>query len=426
MAVKSGDNVEITTKDEVLEGILMPSKKGKMIVKLKSGYNLSLDKKEVKKVKKVIEKKKKSIIKKKKVISKKGLKEIVILHCGGTFASKVDYTTGAVSAKFGPEELLEMFPEVGEIANIRSRLIRNMFSEDMNFRHYNLIANEIYKEVKKGVDGIIITHGTDTLHYTSAALAFILENLDVPIILVGAQRSSDRGSSDAFLNLYCAVKFIVESDFSEVAICMHESLNDINCSILPACKTRKLNSSRRDAFKAINVSAFARVNKKDVKYLRTDFKRRDNKRELELKLFKDVNVGILRVHPGMKVEEIKCFSRYDGLVIEGTGLGHMPVSKTDEFTSENSKIFIEMKKLAKKISVVMTTQCIFGRVNMNVYSNGILLKEIGVLGNLLDLTTEAAFIKMSWLLSNYPKEVRYKIGVDFRGEIGKRTSEKFI
>lgn len=354
------------------------------------------------------------------------MKKISILHTGGTIASKVDYKTGGVSAKFSEKDLLELYPEIKSIAKISSRLIRNMLSEDMNFNHYNLLAKEIQKEVKKGIEGIIITHGTDTLHYTSAALSFILENLPIPVILVGAQRSSDRASSDATLNLISALNFIDKTDFIGVAICMHESINDNSCLILPATKTRKLHSSRRDAFKAINSKPIAKVSKDKVESI--DYIHKKPEGKFEIKLFNPkIKIGIIKTHPNMLSEEFKNYSKFHGLIIEGTGLGHLPINKIDSFTQENQKILNEIKKLAKKIPIIMTSQCIFGRINMNVYSTGRKLQEVGVLGNLHDMTTETAFIKLVWLLSNFKKEQIHKLITEtIRGEISNRTTTDFL
>ncbi len=356
------------------------------------------------------------------------MKTISILHLGGTIAAKVS-KKGGVSAQYTAKEILELYPEIKQLAAIRSRLVSNMFSENMNFSHYNLIAKEIQKEIKSKVDGIIITHGTDTLHYTSAALSFILENLHIPVILVGSQRSSDRGGSDAALNLVSAINFINKTDFAEVAICMHSSMNDTNCSILPALKTKKLHTSRRDAFKPIGVKPYAFVyNDQGLDLLRKDFKKTSKKSKLQLKLFNPkIKVGILKTHPNMSAEEIKFYSRFDGLIIEGTGMGHAPIIKTDSFNSENLKIFSEIKNLAKKIPVIMTSQCIFGRINLNVYTTGRTLQEGGVLGNLADMTTETAFIKLAWLLSNYKNsEVKNLISENIRGEISERTSTELL
>lgn len=423
-----GDKVKVITKETSEEGILMPSPdENTVLIKLSNGYNIGFEKKDVKDIKLIKSKEEIPPPSAKKVSLNPGLKTITILHCGGTIASKVDYETGAVKAKFSPEELLEMFPELGKIANIKSRLVANMLSENMRFAHYNIIAKEIEKAIKEETNGIIITHGTDTLHYTAAALSFALENLPVPVLLVGAQRSSDRGSSDAFLNLKCAVQFISKSDFSGVAVCMHAHTDDTLCAILPGVKARKMHSSRRDAFKAINAEPIAfvdgqgKIEWKNKNYFKFE------KKNLNLELFNpNLKLGILKSHPQMFEEEIKAYDTFDGLILEGTGLGHFPIEKYDNYTKEHDLIFKEIEKLAKRILVVMATQAIFGMVNMNVYSPGRRLIEAGVLGNGLDMPPETAFIKLAWLLSNYPKdEVAKLFSQDFRGEIGtKRIAEK--
>jgi len=429
---KAGSRVKIRTKREEIEGMLMPSSdESILMIKLDNGYNLGFKKKDVLGVKVV---KKKKEIKKKgkgKVKVKKGLPTVSILHCGGTIASKVDYETGAVKAKFSPEELLEMFPELGKIVNLKSRLVANMMSENMRFAHYNLIAKEVEKEIKTGVGGIIITHGTDTLHYTASALAFILEDLGVPVILVGAQRSSDRGSSDAAFNLMCAAQFIADSDFSEVGICMHATSEDKKCAILPAGKSRKIHSSRRDAFKAINAEPFALVDGEGkIEWLKKKYVKKDLKKKLRLKLFDEkLKIGLLKAHPQMFVEELKVFEKFDGLVLEGTGLGHFPVEVYDSKTKEHELVLKEIGKLVKKIPVVMTTQTIFGGVDMDVYSPGRKLVEAGVLGSGLDISAETALIKLGWLLSNYgKKEVKELWGKNLRGELskGRAYEEDFL
>ena len=416
-----GDKVRVETKDNFFEGVLMPSS-GNIVVKLSSGYNVGLDKKEIKNVK-VLEKHKEKISKSLKLETSKEKKNITILHTGGTIASKVDYETGAVIARYTPEEIVTQFPELNELANINSRLISNMFSEDMRFSNYNTLAKEIEKEIKNGTDGIVITHGTDTLHYTSAALSFILEGLNIPVILVGAQRSSDRGSSDAAMNLICAVEFILKTEFAEVGVCMHKVSSDDICWLLPGLKCRKLHSSRRDAFRPVNAKQYAEINynTKFVQIIDNSFRPRE-KRELKLKLFKEVKVGILKSKPNMFVDELKIYSKYDGLILEGTGLGHMPIDQH----AENKEIFNELKKLAKKIPVVMTTQTLFGRVNMNVYSNGKVLKDTGILGDQLDLSAETAYIKLAWLLSNHPEHARIMMHENLRGELNNRIMNDFI
>lgn len=421
MEAKPGDVIEVVTRDEKLKGTLMPSASGSVVVKLDSGYNVGIDQKNVKEIK-VIEKLKSEKSPDYKMPEAKGLPTIVILHTGGTIASKVDYKTGAVVAKFTPEDIVKSIPELRNIANFKSVLVSNLQSESMRFGHYNLIAKAVEKELGHRPKGIIITHGTDTLHYTSAALSFMLENIDIPVVLVGAQRSSDRGSSDAAINIISAARFIAHSDFKGVAVCMHASTNDDKCVILPGTKARKMHTSRRDAFKAINATPFAEV---DYETGRIDWINRDFYRpfaSFKLRpIDEKIKVGIIKTHTHTQPEDIAYFSNHKGLIVEGTGLGHSSTTAFDEISKINEKNKAELAKIAKKGVVVLTSQCIFGRVNMNVYSPQKELLDIGVIPG-LDMTTETAFIKLAWLLSNHPAdEARKMMTQNLRGELVERT-----
>ncbi len=422
---KPGDAIRLILRDgEPLEGILMPDEGDFCTIKLPNGYNIGVAKSRIKQVQ-VTDAHKEKKAAPQKSAPKAGLPKISILHTGGTIASKVDYKTGGVIARFSPEELQSMFPELRGIANISSRLVSNMFSEDMRFGHYNILIKEIEKEIKSGADGIIVTHGTDTLHYSAAALSFALENLPIPVILVGSQRSSDRGSTDAALNVLSAALFCAaHKNFADVGVCMHETTEDTTCVILPGVKCRKMHSSRRDAFKAVNAGAWARVDfaARKVDLLRTDYRRPDPKKKLTTSRFdEDCKVAMLKTHPNMYAKEILSYKGWDGLIIEGTGLGNMPVDEVDAVTKENAKILAAIKTIAKDTVVVMTTQTIFGPVNMNVYSSGRKQMDAGIIGNLTDTPPETAFIKLAWLLSNNPKkEVRSLYAKNYRGEISER------
>ena len=249
-----GDKIRLTSKKGEFLGILIPSEdKNILVIKLENGYNIGLNKNEILSINKVN-------FKIGKTIShieyrpKKGLKKVCILHTGGTIASRVDYETGAVTAKFKPEEIINMFPEVKGIANIDSRLLSNMASDHMRFAHYNIISKGILKEIKNGADGIIITHGTDTLTYTAAALSFALAGIPIPVALVGSQRSSDRPSSDAALNLISAAKFLVESNTGGIYVVMHNSTNDDEVACHCGTRVRKNHTSKRNAFQTIGGS----------------------------------------------------------------------------------------------------------------------------------------------------------------------------
>jgi glutamyl-tRNA(Gln) amidotransferase subunit D len=423
-----GDSVSVKAEGMEVVGELMPrtdvGDADTLVIKLGNGYNVGINKRNIKEIGLVSSAAGNVAAAPASVKSNDKLPTISILHTGGTIASKVDYRTGGVVARFTPQEILDMFPELRGIANIESRLIRNMWSEDMRFAHYNLMAEEVEKEVKKGVDGIIITHGTDTMHYSAAALAFALEGLPIPVILVGAQRSSDRGSTDAASNLINAAYFITNSDFAGVAICMHETMDDNNCLILPATKTRKMHTSRRDAFRPINTTAIARVNyeKGKISFIAKDYGKR-SRAKLKLMRFNDkLKVGLIKMHTNMYASEIAAYGDFDGLVIEGFALGQAPINKVDEFTAEHPKILAAINELGKKMPVVMASQCIYGRLQMNVYSTARDLQTAGVVGNLDDMTPETAFIKLAWLLSNYKKdEVAKLVTKNLRGEISARS-----
>jgi len=429
---KQGEQLEISTSTQVFKGVFIKEEKDFVVLKLSNGYNIGVAKRNIKEQKSLGHAKagKEEDKKEKKEITNPKLPTIAILHTGGTIASKVDYSTGAVIAQFTESEILDLFPELKAMANIHSRLIRNMQSEMIRFAHYNLLAKAVEEEAKKGVDGIILTHGTDTLHYTSAALAFALEGIGIPVILVGSQRSSDRGSSDSALNLLAAAHFITHSEFSGVAICMHENNNDDTCLILPPCKTRKMHSSRRDAFRPINTNPIARISveNKKIDFI-SNYEKKDKKKKITLRLFNEkIKIGLIKPHVQMFASEIHAYKDFDGLVIELLGIGHVPSMKVDEYTEENEHVLKAIAELAKKMPVVAAPQTIYGRINMNVYTPGRQLLDAGVIGNYTDMTPETAFIKLAWLLSHHKKEeIKALFEKNLRGEISERSEkEQFL
>ncbi|MDP6139427.1 MAG: Glu-tRNA(Gln) amidotransferase subunit GatD [Candidatus Woesearchaeota archaeon] len=419
MTAKPGDRVKVVTSDEIKEGILMPNQEtDSVVIKLDNGYNVGIDKKKVKEIKLIEKYKEKETHSEKKPKKDSKKPTIAILHTGGTIASKVDYKTGGVVASFSDEDFLSMFPEVKDIANVKTSLISTMMSEDMRFSHYKKIADAIVKEVRNNVDGIIIGHGTDTLAVTSAALSFIFENLPIPVILVGSQRSSDRGSTDAASNLICATEFIAKTNFAGVAVCMHENTSDNNCAILPATKTKKLHTSRRDAFKPVNDIIIARIDydTRKIEFLKDYTKKNDEKLVVKDK-FED-KVAIIKTYPNMFPDLIETLTKkkYKGLVLEATGLGQAPTNIKENIPNYNAlKKFINSGGV-----VVLTSQCIFGAVHGDIYVNCRRLGNIGAIFG-KDMLPETAFIKLAWLLGNYKKdEVKELLTKNLRGEINER------
>ena len=426
--VDVGDRVSVVLKDHSEEGRLMPSTDSDIImIKLDNGYNVGFENCDVLKVE--LLSKAKHAPKEENVVSKNSkLPTIAILHTGGTIASKIDYKTGGVVAKISANDLVEMVPELAEFCNIESKTIFNMMSEDMSPHEYGVLADAICAEASKGVKGIIIGHGTDTLSMSSAVISFMIKILNIPVVFVGSQRSSDRGSSDAAMNLICAAKFIASSDAAGVYLCMHENSDDTSCVILPGTKTRKMHTSRRDAFKAINSKIVARVlyPSGEVEILDNDYVKADSvKEELELKGGLSSEVALVKTYTGMKSSVFDYYtdSGYKGMILEGTGIGHAPTN-----SAANEGNYLALKRFIDNGGVVgITSSCLYGTVHEHIYSNTRRLGKIGVVF-CSDMFSETAFMKLMWLLGNYSApEAKKMLALNLRGEISSKLaySEKF-
>ena len=401
--------LELEYKGENLKGYLIKEDEQHITLKISSGYNMNLLKSKIKELDRQEINDNKGL-KHKKLEFDKNKKTIKIIHTGGTIASKVDYSTGAVISKFTPEELLSLYPDLPELCNIEAVMIGNMFSGDINFNHHNVILEEIEKSINEDIDGIILSHGTDTIQYTAPGLQYSIENLPIPLIIVGAQRSSDRPSSDSYSNLKAAINFILDTiksdkSYRRVGVCMHNSISDEDFFILDSINVRKMHTTRRDAFKQINYNPFALIKKNfEVEILRKDLL--SNKPEKKFKVSKfdpKIKIGFFKSHPNMFVEEIEKLSIYDCVIMEGTGCGHLPVNEIDKYTKENSKILKSIEILNKNTKLVMTSQCLYGSVKMNVYNYGRRLQEVGVRGNHMNLTPESMFMRCAHILSKDKK-----------------------
>jgi len=390
-----GDLVDVKTENTDYTGTIMPSLDENIIViKMKNGYNIGISKNKIKSIE-LINKGEKPTYKLPplEIEKKEDLKNISILSTGGTVASRVDYNTGAVHPAFTADDLIRAVPELLDIANINGKAVLNILSENMTPIYWKMIAEEIKKEIENGADGIVIAHGTDTMHYTASALSFMID-ADVPIVLVGAQRSSDRPSSDAALNLISAV-IASTQPIKGVYVVMHGESGDTFCYLHEGVKVRKSHSSRRDAFKSINNIPVAKINPftKEIEYLR-DIKKSEGK-NISINTNLEEKVALIKIYPGIDGNIINYYvdNGYKGIVIEGTGLGHTP-----ETIFENIKYATD-----NGVLVAMATQTINGRINMNVYSNGRELQKLGVIG-CEDMLPEVALVKMMYLLGNYDIE----------------------
>ncbi len=410
--LKEFSKIKFKLNGKVYEGIVMPrtlyEDKDHLTIKLKNGYNIGIkkDKIEILEVEELDYASEAPV--EKEIPSKEA--KILILGTGGTISSKVDYRTGAVKPAFTAPQIIDMVPELVEIAGIKVKTIMNELSENMQPSQWSLMAEEAYNGFKEGYSGIIIAHGTDTMHYSAAALSFALENPPGPVVFVGSQRSSDRPSTDAALNLLGAAIFAARSGSPGVYVAMHASTSDDLIAIHKGVKVRKNHTSRRDAFQSVNAKPFAYV---DVRKKEVIFNEKPSLKGGDLKLYKnfDDSAALIKFYPGIGkpiLESVLNFDNFKAVIIEGTGLGHV-----------SRKAFPYIKEYIESGGFVgMTSQCIWGSVRLTVYETGRDLLSMGVVP-LGDMLSEVALVKAMWALGNKLdlKEVMPK---NLRGEISER------
>ena len=404
------DRVRIETGDMVYEGLILPkhnfSEEDIIILKLDNGYNIGVSTEDAKMtlISKAEKKNAVDYIKK----ENNELPDISILGTGGTIASFVDYKTGAVSPAITAEQLVNSVKALDEVANVSAEPLFSLASEDMKPEHWEGMANKIKEMHDKKDHGIVIGHGTDTMSYSAAALSFQLPEISNPVVFTGAQRSPDRPSSDAHLNLVGAAKTAM-SDLGEISIAMHETTDDENVAIWRGNRTRKAHSSKRNAFQSPNEGPLGIVKDK-IEWKR---KYRSTVESTKIKAGFDDNIGMIWSHPGLKVNDWEnSVSNKNGVVIAGTGLGHI-----------NSELLDVIEKTSKDIPVAMSSQCLSGSTNLNVYRNGRKLLERGVVET-YDMSPETALVKMMWLSKHHQENVRTMMGENLVGEIS--DSRKLI
>lgn len=409
---KAGDTVEIKTKKATYKGTLLPRpellSQDTTVLKLESGYNIGIATKTIENIK-VIEKYKKKEKPKQKLSKNKNLPNVAILSVGGTIASRVDYITGGVYADYQASDFIAMCPELEKAANIKAVNVMKVMSEDILPQDWAKIARAVAKTLQN-VEGVVITHGTDTMHYTSAALSFLLEGLDKPVILTGAQRSIDRPSSDAFMNLACAVHAASKLKHAGVAICMHAESSDTYCNLIPGVKARKMHTSRRDAFRPMGVDPLARVWPEGrIEHIST--KKPPENKKLKVNSCKS-EISLIEIHPSIDPSIItKQLGKVRGMIIAATALGHVPLNNPKSLETA-------LKKACKKIPVFICSQTLYGRVHPHVYASlRKLSMDIGATF-LEDMLPETALAKLSVALTK--KNPKKYMTENIAGEITER------
>ena len=388
-------------------GTYITGRDGMAVVKLDSGYNIGVDPGSCTFVERPVP----APPKKPLVPPDRSLPDLAIVSTGGTIASRIDYRTGSVTSQVDAGDILTAIPELAKVANYRTKSISTILSENMTPSIWQDLARAVYEEINSGVAGVIITHGTDTMAYSASALSFMLET-PVPVVFVGSQRSADRPSSDNAMNAVCAAS-AATSDLGEVAVVMHATTNDDRCAIHRGTRVRKMHTSRRDAFRSIGIDPIGFVDypSRNVTLESMAVRRGTKKLALHEKL--EEQCGLVQFYPGMSPGILDAFSGYRGLVIAGTGLGH---TSTDLIPSVRS--LIEGGTL-----VVMTSQCMNGRVCDRVYDTGRDLLNTGVIEG-GDMLPEVALVKLMWVLANEkdPRRAGVLMQENLAGECNRRSA----
>lgn len=400
-----GDKVEIHLMKLIYEGILIetPEKeKGIVLLKLDNGYNVGFNSKDILEIK--VLKKAKEVEEKVEIKKSPDKPNVAMIITGGTIAARLNPKKGGVDWLTSPDSLFKFYPELFEKVNVVVVEVPFMkASEDMDFKDWQKIAKTAEKLLNdSNVQGIIITHGTDFLHYTSAALSFMLKDLNKPFVLTYSQRSVDRASSDANLNLQCAALAAI-SNIAEVMLVGHASTNDDFCYAMPGAKVRKMHSSKRDAFKIINGKPFAKIFANEI-HLIGEHKVRNKKKFKSDTKFEE-KVALVKVYPGQDPAILDYYLKenYKGIVLELSGLGHAPTMRARKGWTKKLKDVI-----SRGITICATTQCINGRVDPLVYSNGREILETGVI-YLEDMLSETALVKLGWVLGHEEWKSKEKI-----------------
>ncbi|QYZ80110.1 Glu-tRNA(Gln) amidotransferase subunit GatD [Methanofollis formosanus] len=403
----TGDIVAASARGHPVEGIYITDRDGMAVLKLKSGYNIGVDHETCTLVRRAGDQPAPAVP---TVTQDENLPELAIISTGGTIASKIDYRTGAVTSQFTADDILRAVPGLTTVARYRAEVLATILSENMTPSTWQALARAAHAAVSDGAKGVIVTHGTDTLAYSASALSFMLDT-PAPVVFVGSQRSADRPSSDNVMNAMCAAA-AARSDLGEVAVAMHATTDDDLCAVHRGTRVRKMHTSRRDAFQSHEMAPVATVAYPSLKVDLSPEAVRRGETEPALHADLEERCGLLYFYPGMPEEAVRVYEDFKGLVIAGTGLGHV----------SSGCIGALREMVDAGTTVVMTSQCLHGRVCDRVYDTGRDLLAAGVVEG-EDMLPETALTKLMWVLGNVDdtEEARRLMATDLKGEIKRRS-----
>ena len=402
-----GDRVVCRGGVASLQGTYITRRDGMAVVKLDNGYNIGVEFGDCT----LLERQEPLNAPSVSIEQDESLPLLSIVSTGGTIASRIDYRSGAVTTQFDAADIIRAIPGLQEIGCFRTRVLAGILSENMTPPLWQEMARAIYGEIRGGAQGVIVTHGTDTMAYSSAAVSFMLDS-PVPVVFVGSQRSADRPSSDNVMNALCSASAAV-SRLGEVVVIMHDTESDDRCAIHRGTRVRKMHTSRRDAFRSLDPGPIGYVDYPSLEVTLSRDAILRNEREPVLRDSMEERCGLVTFYPGMPASAIEQFAGWKGLVIAGTGLGHVSTSLIPAIRD-----LIDQGTL-----VVMTSQCLHGRVCDRVYDTGRDLLRIGVVEG-EDMLPETALVKLMWVLGNEPdpEKARELMRGELKGECSGRSA----
>lgn len=417
LGIRVWSDVKIKSNKGKFVGVILPRSETAddkhIVLKLRNGYNIGLATSSILEAKETAYKEAVYKIPNKAFPYDEDKPNVTLLGTGGTIASRLDYRTGAVIPAFTPGELYGAVPELADICNMRTEKICGIFSENMGPKQWRMVAEAIGREIENGADGIIVGHGTDTMHHTAAALTFMVQDSPIPIVMVGSQRSSDRPSSDAARNLMAAAWTAAHGDIAQVMVCMFGPTSDQYNLLHSGCRVRKMHSSYRSTFRTLSGVPLATVEPGKLTHIRSFYKHRRDDRKVNINTVFEDKVAMVYYYPNMQPDIVESLidNDYKGIVIAGTGLGHV-----------NKPLYAPLKKAIRKgIAVYMTVQTLWGYVNMYVYDTGRDLMHLGVVPA-ANMLPEVAYVKLGWVLgqTSDPDEVKNMMLTPIADEITPR------